>query len=68
MVLVVRQTWGPSGAAANSVGVANGITHGGPCAELSYSRGKLRTLISLHSGVFDETDMQPRLLKLRQVP
>jgi|GEM_PF-4661642 len=65
-VLVVRQTWAPPGSAGSSV--SKSLKNGGPRAELSYSRGKVRTLISVHGGTFNETDMQPRLLKLRQVP
>jgi hypothetical protein len=63
-VLVVRQTWNPS----SSSKTAAGLIQGGPRAELAYSRGRVRTLLSLHGGAFNETDLQPRLLKLRQVP
>jgi hypothetical protein len=66
VVLVVRQTWDPSVSTGSSAGKS--AANGGPRVELSYSRGKVRTLISVHGGTFNETDMQPRLLKLRQVP
>lgn len=36
--------------------------------ELTYARGRVRTIVVVRGGTFRDEDMQPRLLRLRRVP
>jgi hypothetical protein len=36
--------------------------------ELIYSRGKVKTKVLIHGDTFRESDLQPKMLKLRRVP
>jgi hypothetical protein len=39
-----------------------------PSVELLYERGKVRTRVLIHGATIRESDMQPRLLRLKRVP
>jgi hypothetical protein len=45
-----------------------GGDEGEPRLALSYTRGKVQTLVLIHGRSFREPDMQPKVLELRRVP
>ena len=78
-VLSVRQTWDPANAgSANQTSRAipgdpdgarwETVGKDKPSVGLIYARGKARTRVLVYGDTIRESDMQPRLLRLKRVP
>jgi hypothetical protein len=80
-VISVRQTWDPANETSKSAEVGLQSVPGDPdnakwkaggkdesSVELTYTRGKVRTKVLVHGGAFQESEMQPKMLRLKRVP